>query len=874
MKRIIFFSIAILYFVPSTISPQSSFGNAVDFDGDGDYANTFNNPYFPTINGTIEAWVKVRSISLPGGNQGEAFVSKNEEQWNNGDFYVFFDYSNGRLKSRVQKPPSIEVDVISNNNFWQNLNTWFHYAFTWGAGGMRMYINGVLQNSQNNFNYSALNNDYNFYVGAHGYRLHSGQYVVADFFDGQMDELRIWNYQKSSQQINALKDAPLDAAYYNTIDSGLVGYWRFDVLEDLGINNDGPDDIRDFSVLHNHLDLAGDAHLVPYNTVTTNVFEKTFGGTGSERGIGIDITSDGGMVIAGSTLSFTNDEAMYVIKLDSSANLQWSKTYFGFGYSKLSGVKQTSDGGYYLTGFTEGGFGFLDQVMIKIDMNGNVVWAKNNGGVQADELRKLSITSDGGLITAGYNASIGAGAKDVQALKLTSSGNIEWAKTYGTMYEDFCSSCIIASDGSYVLSGAVDITGTYGIRPTLIKLDTLGNIIWSKYYSGYIEDWARDLIETPDGGFLITGETRSYGLGGSQDIYLIKTNSSGNVEWAKSYGGIGNDVAYALVQSSDGKYVVAGYTSSFGFGGYDGFLMKVNADGSLEWFHTYGGYTSDYIYDLIETPDLGFALTGRRSSNTLGGDDLYLIKTDADGYSNCAFGTFNPNVFIISNLLSINLNMATQNFISSSNLNLTTLTPNSAQTTSCGIIPVELKFFNYEIENNKVILHWTTATEINNLGFEIERCNSDKEWTTIGFTEGKGTTTEIQDYTYLDDLFGINSEKVFYRLKQIDFNGQFNYSPEIEVELQIQPDEFNLYQNYPNPFNPVTVIKYSIPKLDHVALIIYDSLGRQILKIVDEVKEPGYYEAEFDAAKLPSGIYFYSLYSGEYYAAKKMALIK
>ncbi len=117
-------------------------------------------------------------------------------------------------------------------------------------------------------------------------------------------------------------------------------------------------------------------------------------------------------------------------------------------------------------------------------------------------------------------------------------------------------------------------------------------------------------------------------------------------------------------------------------------------------------------------------------------------------------------------------------------------------------------------------------------------------------------------------------EKVFYRLKQIDFDGQFNYSPEIEVELQNKPNEFNLYQNYPNPFNPITVIKFSIPKSNHVSLIIYDSLGRLVLKLVDEVKEPGYYEAEFDATNLPSGIYFYSLLSGEYSATKKMVLIK
>ncbi len=196
----------------------SVFGKAIDFDGDGDYANTFNNPYFPTVNGTLEAWVKVRTIIPPDNllDIGDAFISKNEEQWNPGDFYVFFEYADGLLKSRIQAPPSNEVDVISNNNFWQNVDTWFHYAFTWGSDGMKMYINGELQSSQNNLTYSAMNNNYNFYVGGHGYMLHSGNYVVTDFFDGQIDELRIWNYQKTGEEISALMNAPLENSYFTT----------------------------------------------------------------------------------------------------------------------------------------------------------------------------------------------------------------------------------------------------------------------------------------------------------------------------------------------------------------------------------------------------------------------------------------------------------------------------------------------------------------------------------------------------------------------------------------------------------------------------------------------------------------------------------
>ncbi len=268
MKYLVFGFLFILHLNYLSFA-QSSFGSAIDFDGIGDYANTFNNPYLPTVDGTLEAWVKVRGIVSPIGEDGigDAFVAKNEEQWNTGDFYVFFEYSTGLLKSRIQTPPSIEIDVRSDNNFWQHLDIWFHYTFTWGSNGMKMYLNEVLQTNQNGLTYSALNNTYNFYVGGHGYMLHNGSYVVTDFFDGQIDEVRIWNYQKTSEQIISLWGEPLDSTYYSSIDSGLVGYWKFDELEDLGINNDGVDDVRDYSVLHNHIDLTGDAHLVPADII-------------------------------------------------------------------------------------------------------------------------------------------------------------------------------------------------------------------------------------------------------------------------------------------------------------------------------------------------------------------------------------------------------------------------------------------------------------------------------------------------------------------------------------------------------------------------------------------------------------------------------
>jgi photosystem II stability/assembly factor-like uncharacterized protein len=608
-------------------------------------------------------------------------------------------------------------------------------------------------------------------------------------------------------------------------------------------------------------------------TTQQDLFEITYGGYNSETGIVIDKTSDGGFIIGGSTASFSSSQDMYVIKLDSSASIQWSKVYNSPGtIDRIHGIKQTPDGGYYLSGYIEGGFGFLDQFMMKIDAYGNMNWAKNFGGLEADELRQLSITPDGGMIVAGYNASFGVGAKEVQAIKLSSDGIMEWAKTYGTFYEDFNFSVIVSSDGNYVLVGAVDITGSYGIRPTLIKLDSQGNVLWAKYYTGYHEDWGRDLVETPDGGYLIVGITTSYSIGFSNDIYLIKTDSIGNVLWSKSYGGAGEDIAYGVVLTGDGKYVIVGHTTSSGFGAYDGLLMKVDSVGDLEWFRTYGGYSIDHLYDVLETQDNSLIALGKRSSNTFGSDDVYLIKTDENGYSNCAFGNYSPNIITISNLQANNLTMATLSYVSVANSSLIALNPNTGKNNSCAIIPVELKSFDYELERNDVLLMWSTASELNNLGFEIQRSLDTNEFITIGFINGNGTTSEPKEYLYKDE--NLEQGLYLYRLIQTDYDGTRKAIGQLEVKVENLPQGYMLEQNYPNPFNPITKIRYSVPQNVFVNLSIYNSLGERVDLLENEMKEAGFYEIEFNASHLPSGIYFYTLSSDRFISTKKMILLK
>jgi hypothetical protein len=192
-------------------------------------------------------------------------------------------------------------------------------------------------------------------------------------------------------------------------------------------------------------------------------------------------------------------------------------------------------------------------------------------------------------------------------------------------------------------------------------------------------------------------------------------------------------------------------------------------------------------------------------------------------------------------------------------------------------VPVELTAFYADILEKDVLLSWITATELNNSGFEIQRASflahPSKDWKKVGFVSGHGTTSEPQSYSFKDE--NLFSGKYQYRLKQIDFDGSFNYSNEIEVDLDPLPS-FSLGQNYPNPFNPATNIQYSLGKRQFVSLKVYDILGTEVAVLVDEEKPAGEYKVKFDVSeyKLTSGIYFYKIQTEEFLQTKKLVLMK
>jgi hypothetical protein len=186
-------------------------------------------------------------------------------------------------------------------------------------------------------------------------------------------------------------------------------------------------------------------------------------------------------------------------------------------------------------------------------------------------------------------------------------------------------------------------------------------------------------------------------------------------------------------------------------------------------------------------------------------------------------------------------------------------------------LPVELSSFSANVSNGNILLDWTTETEINNQGFEIQRRNSDGQFVTIGNVQGNGTTTERKQYSYTDA--GLETGNYYYRLKQIDFGGAYEYSKEIFVEVTA-PLEFALNQNYPNPFNPTTIINFSLAEPSFVKLAIYNLMGEEVRILKNEYMSAGNFNATFDAASLPSGMYLYKIETAQYSSVRKMMLMK
>jgi hypothetical protein len=363
------------------------------------------------------------------------------------------------------------------------------------------------------------------------------------------------------------------------------------------------------------------------------LWTRTFGGSNIDVGYAVQQTTGGGYIIAGYTRSYgsMSGRNVWLIKTDLSGNQEWNNAFGGNNDDEGYSVQQTRDGGYVIAGYTKSsGAGASDVLLIKTDTSGNTEWSRTFGGTQDDEGYCVQQTTDGGYIIAGATSSFGAGSRDVWLVKTNASGIESWRRTLGGFGSDGARSVQQTSDGGYVITGWTYSYGPGSVGNVwLVKTDTSGNAVWNRAFGGTDVDRGYCVQQTNDRGYVITGYTSSSGAG-LDDMLLIKTDSMGNAEWTRTFGGTGRDYGNAVQQTTDGGYIIAGYTLSFGSGGDDVWLVKVDMNGNQTWGATYGGSASDVAYAVKQTSDGGYIVVGHTLSYGAGVHDVWLIRIAPD----------------------------------------------------------------------------------------------------------------------------------------------------------------------------------------------------------------------------------------------------
>lgn len=353
---------------------------------------------------------------------------------------------------------------------------------------------------------------------------------------------------------------------------------------------------------------------------------KTFGGAGDEGGAAAAPTADGGYIITGYTTSLGAGGAdLYLLKTDAVGNKLWQKTFGGSGDDYGAAVQPTEDGGYIIAGSTNSpGAADVDVLLLKTDAVGNLVWEATFGGPGNDYGYGVQPTGDGGYIVVGT----GPGGEvnpeaDALLLKTDAAGQLSWQKKFGNTQANYLVEgyAVALTEDGFILTGKAE-----GLALYLARTDTSGNLLWERIFAAPVNQQGNAVIVTADGGFAIVGQSED-AASGIADLYLLKTDAAGNKVWDARFGADGFDAGYDLRQTADGGYILTGtYSARSG----DAYLVKTSATGVGEWEKTFGGDSIE-LGASVQLAVNGYVVVGSTFSAGAGGRDVYFLRTDAQG---------------------------------------------------------------------------------------------------------------------------------------------------------------------------------------------------------------------------------------------------
>jgi hypothetical protein len=384
-----------------------------------------------------------------------------------------------------------------------------------------------------------------------------------------------------------------------------------------------------FTVIKNYTALASpDSDSV--NSLEANVlWEKTYGGAGDDRAF-YAITAADGCVVVGSSTSFKQDKTdAWILKLDHDGNELWNRTFFEGNGCEFRYILNLDDG-FLLVGNVFLPSGDTDGYVVRVNSEAESIWNITLGGENVDKLFSAVKTQDG-FVLVGLTYSFGDDSQ-VWVVKTDVNGNVAWNKTYGGSMEDAGRAVVLSEDNHYVVAGYTNSMENGDYDFLLLKIDTSGNLSWNKTYGGTQSDKAYAIAKTAD-GCVAVGDTRSKGEGDS-DAWIIKVDLNGNLVWDETAGGEAFDMPTCVTASKYGGYLAGGFTFSFGNGERDFWLFQVNDQGTVQWSCTVGKSAFEEAYAVLETAENEFVMAGWTNSIGQGQHDFYVTKITVDKSSN------------------------------------------------------------------------------------------------------------------------------------------------------------------------------------------------------------------------------------------------
>lgn len=358
-------------------------------------------------------------------------------------------------------------------------------------------------------------------------------------------------------------------------------------------------------------------------------WSKTYGAGGFDDGHSLIQLNDGGYVIAGSINDHAQD--IYIVRTDANGDSLWTRSFDLGGIDRAEAVIQTMDGGLAITGSTSGPGQAFEAFIYRLDANGDSLWFRYYGGALSEDGQDLIELADGSFVMGGNTYSFGQGTGDFWLLKVSSSGDSLWSRTFGGTSQDQLFAIDLAPDGGFILGGSNESIGAGGSDLWLVKTDSNGMEEWSSLFGGTGLDWGYDAITTSDGNYVIIGRTLSFGF---QDYYIVKVDPNGNEIWSEAYNGGAIEWPRGVAETADGGFIICGNTNFGGAGGDDVWLLQLDAFGQEINSGRAGGSVDDDAYEVIQNSDGDFVFAGLTYSYGAGQSDLWLVKMADNALNN------------------------------------------------------------------------------------------------------------------------------------------------------------------------------------------------------------------------------------------------